>query len=112
MTTLTTILTGFHDLVGFIPWEETAGADPAGLGLPNPDPATPPGASQFETVVGWIKWIALTVCIIGIIIGGALMAIKSRSGEGGEQLGRIGMALAGVVIISGAFALVTALMGG
>ncbi|MFV0452775.1 MAG: hypothetical protein ACK5LS_11155 [Propioniciclava sp.] len=41
--------------------------------------------------------IGLIICVLGIIIGGAMMAIQSRRGEGGEHAGRIGMALAGVI---------------
>jgi hypothetical protein len=34
------------------------------------------------------------------------MAIQSRRGEGGEHVGKIGMALGGVIVISAASALV------
>jgi hypothetical protein len=35
-----------------------------------------------------------------------MMAVQSRRGEGGELVGRLGMALGGVVVISAAGALV------
>jgi hypothetical protein len=56
--------------------------------------------------MGWVKWVALAVCVIGIIVAGALMAINSRRGEGGEHAGRIGFALGGVIVISAAASLV------
>lgn len=61
--------------------------------------------------MGWAKWIALAVCILGLVIAGALMAIQSRRGEGGEHVGKIGMALGGVVVISAAGSLVGFLVG-
>lgn len=56
--------------------------------------------------MGWAKWVALAVCVLGLIAAGALMAIQSRRGEGGEHVGKIGMALGGVIVISAAGSLV------
>ena len=74
--------------------------------LPDPDPIHPPGTDRFTDVMGWVKWVALAICIIGIMIAGAMMAVQSRRGEGGEHAGKVGMALAGVIVISAAAALV------
>lgn len=71
----------------------------------------PPGTEGINAVMGWAKWIALAVCILGLVIAGALMAIQSRRGEGGEHVGKIGMALGGVVVISAAGSLVGFLVG-
>jgi hypothetical protein len=78
--------------------------------LPNPPPVQPPGTAGFVALMGWAKWVALTVCIVGLIAAGALMAIQSRRGEGGEHVGKIGMALGGVIVISAASSLVGFLM--
>lgn len=75
------------------------------------DTQAPPGLETgFTTVLAWAKWIALTICVLGLIIAGALMAIQSRRGEGGEHMSKIGMVLAGVIIISAATSLVSFLM--
>lgn len=74
--------------------------------LPDPDPAQPPGTEGITTLLGWLKWVALIVCLAGLVIAGAMMAINSRRGEGGEHAGRIGMALAGVIVISAAGAII------
>ncbi|MPV36102.1 hypothetical protein GB881_03420 [Georgenia subflava] len=77
-----------------------------------PDPGrgeAPPGTEGFLEVLAWSKWVALGICVLGLIVAGALMAVNSRRGEGGEHLGRIGMALAGVIVISAAYFLVGAL---
>ena len=81
------------------------------LQLPNPDPIQSPGPGGFNQVMGWGKWVALAVCILGLFAAGALMAINSRRGEGGEHVGKIGMALGGVIVISAAAALVGFLAG-
>jgi type IV secretory pathway VirB2 component (pilin) len=74
--------------------------------VPSPTDGTPPGAEQFQQVMGWVKWVALGVAIIGIMIIGAKLAINSRRGEGGQELGSLGTAMAGVIVIAGAASLV------
>lgn len=78
--------------------------------VPNPDPIQPPGTEGLTSIMGWVKWVALAVCVIGLIVAGAMMAVQSRRGEGGEHVGKIGMALGGVVVISAAASLVGFLM--
>ena len=95
MSTLHAILSAANDFALMFP-----------LNIPNPEPIQPPGTTGFVTIMGWVKWVALAVCVIGIIVAGALMAINSRRGEGGEHAGRIGFALGGVIVISAAASLV------
>lgn len=78
--------------------------------VPDPAPVQPPGTEGFTALMGWAKWVALAVCILGLIAAGALMAVQSRRGEGGEHVGKIGMALGGVIVISAAASLVGFLM--
>lgn len=78
----------------------------APLGIPDSPPIQPPGTEGVTTIMGWLKWVALAICVIGLIIAGALMAIQSRRGEGGEHAGKIGMALGGVIVISAATSLI------
>lgn len=95
MSTLHVLVTAANDFASIVP-----------LAVPDPEPVQPPGTSGFTTIMGWVKWVALAVCVIGIIVAGALMAINSRRGEGGEHAGRIGFALGGVIVISAAASLV------
>ncbi|MFS0700055.1 hypothetical protein AB6N24_08810 [Cellulomonas sp. 179-A 4D5 NHS] len=74
--------------------------------IPDPDAVQPPGTQGLTDILAWAKWIALAVCIAGLIAAGAMMSINSRRGEGGEHTGRIGMALGGVVVISAAASMV------
>lgn len=78
----------------------------------NPTAAQPPGTQGLNDIMGWAKWVALAVCILGLVAAGAMMAINSRRGEGGEHVGKIGMALGGVIVISAAGSLVGFLVGG
>ncbi|NQX29661.1 hypothetical protein HQQ81_20130 [Microbacteriaceae bacterium VKM Ac-2854] len=81
--------------------------------IPDPgDGSMPPGFERFEDVIGWVKWIALGVAVIGLIILGATLAISSRRGEGMEIGGWLGRILIGVIIIAGAVGLVSFFVGG
>ncbi|MEK8229338.1 hypothetical protein NKG05_30685 [Oerskovia sp. M15] len=79
--------------------------------LPNPSPIQPPGTEAVSTILGWAKWVGLMVCILGLVAAGTLMAVQSRRGEGGEHVGKIGMALGGVIVISAAVTLVGFISG-
>lgn len=98
MSMLLSVAGSLGDLVAAVPGDVTA--------LPNPDPVPPPGTEGFVDIMGWARWVALAICILGLVAAGAMMAIQSRRGEGGEHVGKIGMALGGVIVISAAGALV------
>jgi hypothetical protein len=74
--------------------------------LPVPRPIQPPGTGDISTVMGWVMWLGLALCILGLIAAGAMMAVNSRRGEGGEHAGRIGMVMGGVIVIGAAGALI------
>lgn len=99
MSMLLTIAGAAGDVLATVPQQVIAQ-------VPDPDPIQPPGTEGFTSIMGWAKWVALAVCVLGLFAVGALMAIQSRRGEGGEHVGRLGMALGGVIIISAAGALV------
>ena len=70
----------------------------------------PPGVQPgLDKVLGWVKWIAYSVCTLGILIAGGMMAVGQRRGEGGEQAARLGWVLAACIVIGAATALVDAL---
>lgn len=66
--------------------------------------------NKVNTVVDWVTAIAISVCILGVIIAGAMMAIGQRRGEGGEHAARLGWVLAGCIVIGTASAVVNALV--
>ncbi|MFF0339261.1 TrbC/VirB2 family protein [Kribbella sp. NPDC004875] len=70
----------------------------------------PPGVEGgLNKVLGWVKWIAYSVCTLGILIAGGMMAVGQRRGEGGEHAARLGWVLAACIVIGAATALVDAL---
>jgi len=75
--------------------------------VPDPGDGTmPPGFAALQTVMGWAKWVALGVAVLGLILLGASMTISARRGEGGEIGGWLGRLLIGVIIIGAAFTIV------
>ncbi|MFC9694349.1 conjugal transfer protein TrbC [Kribbella sp. NPDC056951] len=71
----------------------------------------PPGADKLDLVIDWVRWIAFTICVLGILIAGAMMAVGQRRGEGGEHAARLGWVLAACIVIGSASLLVGALQG-
>ena len=69
-----------------------------------------PGAGNITTVLGYVTWISLVVAILSLVILGALIATRMRAGEGIAAVGKVGLVLGAVVLISGASALVTGLL--
>ncbi|MBA3807751.1 MAG: hypothetical protein H0X28_05070 [Solirubrobacterales bacterium] len=79
--------------------------------VPNPGQGeAPPGSTGFLTILKWAAWIALGVCVLGVILAGAMMAVQARRGEGGEHASRLGWVLGGCIIIGSASALVGAVV--
>jgi hypothetical protein len=74
--------------------------------------AKAPGAIQKQVgdVVNYVTWIGMMVCVLGIVIAGAMMAIGQRRGEGGEHASRLGWVVAGCIVIGSASALVNLVM--
>lgn len=79
--------------------------------VPNPGQGSkPPGSEGLVTILKWAAWVGLAVCVLGVIIAGAMMAISSRRGEGGEHMSRLGWVLGGCIVIGSASGLVGALL--
>lgn len=69
---------------------------------PNKPTAPPEISGKINEVVNYITWIGMMVCVIGIIVAGAMMAIGQRRGEGGEHASRLGWVVAGCIVIGAA----------
>ena len=75
--------------------------------VPNPGAGTaPPGSAEFNKILGWAAWLGFAVCVLGVIVTGAMMALASRDGRGGEHGTRLLWVLAGCVVIGSASGLV------
>jgi hypothetical protein len=80
-----------------------AAADP----IPTPSAAPPPGiADKATTLLGFIQWGGLIVCLGSLFIGGAIIAVKHRRGEGAEAMQSVLFPMIGTVVIGGAAALI------
>ena len=88
-----------------------AGATPASAAVPNPGSVQPPGTQGLTTMLGWGGWLVSFVCVAGILIVAAMMALKHRRGEGGgEAMGSLGWVLGACVLGSAAGPLANALI--
>ena len=79
--------------------------------IPDPDPVQPPGTGGVTTILSWLKWIGYVVVGGAIIIGGTLIAISVRRGEGNDALPKILWPMAGAIVIGAGAAWITTLAG-
>jgi hypothetical protein len=78
---------------------------------PTPGNVQPPGTQGLTTMLGWGGWLVSFVCVAGILIVAAMMALKHRRGEGGgEAMGALGWVLGACVLGSAAGPLANALI--
>ena len=70
----------------------------------------PPGAEGITTIVEWVAWTVLAVCVVGVLLVGGRMALAHRRGEGGQYAAELGYVLAGAVLVGSASGLIAALV--
>ena len=70
----------------------------------------PPGAEGIVTIVEWVAWIVLAVCVVGVLLVGGRMALAHRRGEGAAYAAELGFVLAGAVLVGSASGLIAALV--
>jgi hypothetical protein len=87
----------------------TAGMDVLAVVDPG-EGVAPPGSEGLVTIVNWVAWVAVTLCVVAVMVAGIGMLFASRRGEGGEQASKLGWVLAGSIVIGGASALVGAVV--
>ena len=58
------------------------------------------GAS-ITTVLEWVMWIALGICVLSLILAGARMAWHARGGDSQQHADRLGTILFATILISG-----------
>lgn len=69
-----------------------------------------PGSEGIVTALSYAMWIALVMAAVSTIWLGMLIAASVRRGEGALNVGRLGLVLAGAVIVASAGALITGLL--
>jgi hypothetical protein len=70
----------------------------------------PPGAEGIVTMVQWVAWVVLALCVVGILMIGGRMALAHRRGEAAEHAAGLAMVLGGALLVGSASALVAALV--
>ncbi|SFL26972.1 hypothetical protein [Geodermatophilus ruber] len=70
----------------------------------------PPGAEGIATIVQWVAWTVLAVCVVGVLLVGARMALAHRRGEGAEHALSLAYVLGGAVLVGSASGLIAALV--
>ena len=69
-----------------------------------------PDSGNITTVLSYVTWISFAVAVLSLIALGAIIATRMRAGEGIAAVGKIGLVLGAVVLISAASAIVSGLM--
>ena len=81
----------------------------AGTGGAAPD-SIPPRAASFTTILNYATYVGLILAVLSIVALGALIAVRSRRGDGMRHAGTLATIFVGVLLISGASAIVGALL--
>jgi hypothetical protein len=90
-----------------VPTPEVTGNRPVG----GVAAATPNGTSGLESVLGWVVWISLGICVLSLIVAGVRLALPNRHGSDlADGVTHVGRTLVAVIVISGAASLVAAIM--
>ena len=80
-----------------------------GFNLFTSDPEAIPGLAGVQTVIGYVSWVAAAVCLIGLIISGAMLAVSHQRGTV-DSSGRLGGVAAGCLIVGSASTIIGALI--
>ncbi len=80
--------------------------------IPDPDPAQPPGTGGISTILGWLKWIGYSVVGAAVVIGGIMISVSFRRGEGHDALPKIIWPMAGAIVIGAGIGWVSQIAGG
>lgn len=79
--------------------------------IPDPDPIQPPGTEGVTVVLSWLKWIGYAIIGGAIIVGGILIGISFKRGEGHDALPKILWPMAGAIVIGAGVAMVSTIAG-
>lgn len=84
---------------------------PATAAAPTPGQQQPPGTEGLDTMLSWGGWTVSFVCVAGLLIVAAMMALKHQQGRGGnEAMGSLGWVLGACVLGAAAGPIANALV--
>lgn len=70
-------------------------ADPPNPGKGSP----PPGSAQLTSILGWVAWVVLALCVCGVLVVAGRMAISHQRGQGGEHATGLAYVLGACVLV-------------
>ncbi|GIJ48189.1 hypothetical protein Val02_50750 [Virgisporangium aliadipatigenens] len=83
--------------------------------VPVPKPKPELGGTNLDTtarkLLGLLRWAGMASGVFGILVSGTMMSLQYKEGQNQEHVGRLGMVLAGCVIIATAAYLVGFVVG-
>ncbi len=79
--------------------------------LPDPAAQQPGGTEGVNTLLGWLKWIGYIVVAGAVIVGGIMISVNLRRGEGQDALPKIMWPMAGAIVIGAGISWVTTISG-
>jgi hypothetical protein len=86
-------------------------SSPVALAVVDPGQGVaPPGSEGIVTIVQWVAWTVLAVCVVGVLLVGARMALAHRRGEGADHAVSLAYVLGGAVLAGSASGLIAALV--
>lgn len=101
MSILTTLVHTANDFAAIAP-----------AAIPDPDPTPPPGTEGITTILSWLKWIGYAVVGGAIIVGGIMIAVSFRRGEGHDALSKVLWPMAGAIVIGAGAGWIGTIAGG
>ncbi|MFJ3825993.1 hypothetical protein [Streptomyces nodosus] len=76
-------------------------------GVYNPGQGSePPGAGKLKTILRWVAWIVLALCVAGILIVAGRMAVSHQRGQGGEHATSLAYVLGACILVGAASGIV------
>jgi len=78
--------------------------------VPNPAATQPPGTAGLTTLLNWGAWVVTLLCVAGVLLVAAKMAVSHRRGEGSEAVASLGWVMGGCVLAASSAQLVNALL--
>jgi hypothetical protein len=86
------------------------GSSSSSFSMPSFTATQPPDTGAVSTVMGWMQWGGLAVCVLGLIFAGAKMGISHRQGGGGsDHISSVGYVIGGAILIGAASSVIGAL---
>ncbi|MGL4340143.1 MAG: hypothetical protein ACRCSP_06955 [Rhodoglobus sp.] len=79
--------------------------------IPDPEPVQPPGTEGVTVIMAWLKWVGYAVVGGSVLVGGILIALSFRRGDGHDALPKVLWPMLGAIVIGSGAAWVGTIAG-